>query len=200
SVADRPVAVVFLDLDWFKAVNDAGGHAAGDALLTEVAARLRGSVRADDTVARFGGDEFAALVECGPDGYAAHEVAARLHSALTRPYLLLGARFVVGASIGVAFWRAGASAAELMREADLAMYEAKAGGKGRVVIHGPQFGSGQFGSGQSDSGQFDSGQLNAGRVGNGHSAHSAHPAHSAHSAEGRLNGGGTGTGEIAMSG
>jgi diguanylate cyclase (GGDEF)-like protein/PAS domain S-box-containing protein len=133
----QPVAVLFLDLDWFKEVNDAGGHAAGDALLTEVAARLRNSVRVGDTVARFGGDEFAALVECGPDGRAARDVAGRLHEALTRPYLLLGARFVVGASIGVAFWRPGVTAAELMREADLAMYEAKAGGKGRVVIYQP---------------------------------------------------------------
>ncbi|HZP52599.1 GGDEF domain-containing protein, partial [Actinocrinis sp.] len=137
----HPVAVLFLDLDWFKEVNDAGGHAAGDALLTEVAARLRGSVRAGDTVARFGGDEFAALVQCGPDGQVAREVAVRLHEALTRPYLLLGSRFVVGASIGVAFWRSGVTAADLMREADLAMYEAKAGGKGRVVIYQPAVGA-----------------------------------------------------------
>jgi diguanylate cyclase (GGDEF)-like protein/PAS domain S-box-containing protein len=133
----HPVAVLFLDLDWFKEVNDAGGHAAGDALLTEVAARLRSAVRVGDTVARFGGDEFAALVQCGPDGRAARDVAGRLHEALTRPYLLLGARFVVGASIGLAFWRPGVTATELMREADLAMYEAKAGGKGRVVIFQP---------------------------------------------------------------
>lgn len=137
SVSKHPVAVLFLDLDWFKAVNDAGGHAAGDALLTEVAARLRGSVRTGDTVARFGGDEFAAIVQGGPEGRTAHDVAHRLHAALTRPYLLLGARFVVGASIGVAFWRLGATAAELMREADLAMYQAKAGGKGRVVTYRP---------------------------------------------------------------
>ena len=137
AASTHPVAVLFLDLDWFKAVNDAGGHAAGDALLTEVAGRLRGSVRAGDTVARFGGDEFAALVQGGPDGRAAQDVAHRLHAALTRPYLLLGSRFVVGASIGVAFWRPGVTAAELMREADLAMYEAKAGGKGRVVIYRP---------------------------------------------------------------
>jgi diguanylate cyclase (GGDEF)-like protein/PAS domain S-box-containing protein len=137
AASNLPVAVLFLDLDWFKAVNDAGGHAAGDALLIEVAARLRGSVRAGDTVARFGGDEFAALVQCDLDGRAARDVAHRLHAALTRPYLLLGSSFVVGASIGVAFWRPGVTAAELMREADLAMYEAKAGGKGRVVIYRP---------------------------------------------------------------
>jgi len=134
----HPVAVLFLDLDWFKEVNDVGGHAAGDALLIEVAARLRGCVRGGDTVARFGGDEFAALVHCGPDGEAAREVAARLLTALTRPYDLACGAFEVGASIGVAYSRAGASAAELMREADLAMYEAKAGGKGRVSVREPE--------------------------------------------------------------
>jgi len=134
----HPVAVLFLDLDWFKEVNDAGGHAAGDALLIEVAARLRGCVRGGDTVARFGGDEFAALVHCGSDGEAAREIAARLLNALTRPYDLACGRFEVGASLGVAYSRAGATAAELMREADLAMYEAKAGGKGRVSVREPQ--------------------------------------------------------------
>ena len=138
SVDVHPVAVLFLDLDWFKEVNDAGGHAAGDALLIEVAARLRGCVRGGDTVARFGGDEFAALVHCGPDGEAAREVAARLLTALTRPYDLACGSFEVGASLGVAYSRAGATAAELMRDADLAMYEAKAGGKGRVSIREPE--------------------------------------------------------------
>ncbi|HEV2640452.1 MAG TPA: sensor domain-containing diguanylate cyclase [Actinocrinis sp.] len=131
------VAVLFLDLDWFKQVNDTGGHAAGDALLVEAAARLGGSVRAGDTVARFGGDEFAALVHTGPDEGSARDVADRLHAELTRPFLIGGRRFTVGASIGVAYWRGGGTAAELMREADLAMYEAKAAGKGRVVSREP---------------------------------------------------------------
>jgi diguanylate cyclase (GGDEF)-like protein len=133
----QPVAVLFLDLDWFKEVNDTAGHAAGDALLVEAAARLRGSVRAGDTVARFGGDEFAALVHTGPDERPAREVAERLHAELTRPYLIGGRQFTVGASIGVAHWRGSGTAAELMREADLAMYEAKAAGKGRVVSREP---------------------------------------------------------------
>jgi diguanylate cyclase (GGDEF)-like protein/PAS domain S-box-containing protein len=137
SAAAHPVAVLFLDLDWFKEVNDVGGHAAGDALLIEVAARLRGSLRGGDTVARFGGDEFAALVRCGPDLRAARDVAAGLLTALTYPYDLTSGTFVIGASIGVAYSRAGATAAELMREADLAMYDAKAGGKGRVVVREP---------------------------------------------------------------
>ena len=133
SAVEHPPAVLFLDLDWFKAVNDAKGHAAGDALLVEAAARLRASVRVGDTVARFGGDEFAALVHSDPDGRAARDVAGRLHEALTRPYQLAAGRFVVGASVGVAFWRPGSTAAQLLRQADLAMYEAKNEGKGRVV-------------------------------------------------------------------
>jgi diguanylate cyclase (GGDEF)-like protein/PAS domain S-box-containing protein len=134
SAAERPPAVIFLDLDWFKEVNDAYGHAAGDALLVEAAARLRAAIRVGDTVARFGGDEFAALVHGDRDGKAAREVAERLHEALTLPYELPSGRHVVGASVGVAYWRPGTSIAQLLRQADLAMYEAKAEGKGRVVV------------------------------------------------------------------
>jgi diguanylate cyclase (GGDEF)-like protein/PAS domain S-box-containing protein len=137
SALEHPPAVIFLDLDWFKEVNDAQGHAAGDALLVEAAARLRAAVRDGDTVARFGGDEFAALVQADPDGRAAREVAERLHAALTRPYELSSGRFVVGASVGVAHWRPGTGAAHLLRQADLAMYEAKNAGKGRVVVREP---------------------------------------------------------------
>jgi diguanylate cyclase (GGDEF)-like protein/PAS domain S-box-containing protein len=134
SAPEHPPAVIFLDLDWFKEVNDAKGHAAGDALLVEAAARLRAAVRAGDTVARFGGDEFAALVHGDRDGKAAREVAERLHAALTEPYDLASGHFVVGASVGVAYWGPGTSTAQLLRQADLAMYEAKAEGKGRVVV------------------------------------------------------------------
>jgi diguanylate cyclase (GGDEF)-like protein len=137
SAVRHPPAVIFLDLDRFKEVNDAEGHAVGDELLIEAAARLRAAVRVGDTVARFGGDEFAALVHTGPQGPrggGAHEVADRLHEALTRPYQLAAGCFVVGASVGVAFWRPGMSAAHLLREADLAMYEAKGEGKGRVIV------------------------------------------------------------------
>lgn len=133
SAGEPAPAVLFCDLDWFKAVNDAEGHAAGDALLVEAAARLRAAVREVDTVARFGGDEFAALVHCDPEGKAALDVAERVHAELTRPYRLAVGRFVVGASVGVAFWSEGTTAAQLLRQADLAMYEAKNDGKGRVV-------------------------------------------------------------------
>ncbi|WP_371484437.1 putative bifunctional diguanylate cyclase/phosphodiesterase [Kitasatospora sp. NBC_00315] len=152
------VAVLFLDLDGFKAVNDSAGHQVGDELLVQAARRLQGVVRAGDTVARFGGDEFAALV-CGRLGRVqVQELAERLRSALSEPYWIGGAELGVAASIGIAFARPprartaeGAGAAgggpvpadpraatdELMRNADLAMYRAKSEGKGRVVLYSP---------------------------------------------------------------
>ena len=92
----------------------------------------------DPEIARRGDDDdvvTGGILQCGPDERVAHDVADRVRTALTRPYLLRGGRFMIGASIGVAFWRPGATAAELMREADLAMYDAKSAGKGRVVVH-----------------------------------------------------------------
>ncbi|WP_280672388.1 MULTISPECIES: putative bifunctional diguanylate cyclase/phosphodiesterase [unclassified Kitasatospora] len=143
-----PPAVLFLDLDGFKAVNDSAGHQVGDELLVQAARRLQGVVRAGDTVARFGGDEFAALV-CGPRGRAqVQELAERLRRALSEPYWIGGAELGVAASIGIAFGPAADGPAEqaespeqladeLMRNADLAMYRAKSQGKGRVVLYSP---------------------------------------------------------------
>lgn len=139
------IAVLFLDLDGFKAVNDSAGHQVGDELLVQAARRLQGAVRCGDTVARFGGDEFAALV-CGPLGrLQVQELADRLRVALSEPYWIGGAELAVAASIGIAFGtpergpaadpRTGAD--ELMRNADLAMYRAKSEGKGRVVLYSP---------------------------------------------------------------
>lgn len=97
------VAVLFLDLDGFKAVNDSAGHQVGDELLVQAARRLQGAVRAGDTVARFGGDEFATLV-CGPLGrFQVQELAERLRRALSEPYWIGGAELGVAASIGIAF-------------------------------------------------------------------------------------------------
>ncbi|MET8627464.1 EAL domain-containing protein [Kitasatospora sp. NPDC004669] len=137
------IAVLFLDLDGFKAVNDSAGHQVGDELLVQAARRLQGAVRCGDTVARFGGDEFAALV-CGPLGrLQVQELADRLRVALSEPYWIGGAELSVAASIGIAFGtpeRGPAAdprtaADELMRNADLAMYRAKSEGKGRVVLY-----------------------------------------------------------------
>jgi len=132
----RPVAVVFLDLDDFKAVNDTLGHAAGDELLLRVAERLTGALRGGDTVARLGGDEFAALLEDGGDPV---EAAARITAAMAVPFSVAGRSRAVGASTGVVALTAGDAAVgadELMARADAAMYAAKRAGKGRVVHHG----------------------------------------------------------------
>ncbi|GAA0309012.1 hypothetical protein GCM10009528_27970 [Kineococcus aurantiacus] len=121
-------SVLLVDLDRFKEVNDSLGHAAGDELLVGVGARFAAVLRAGDLLARLGGDEFAVLVRAGADG-GGREVAARLSASLAEPFVLSGVRVHVGASIGVASAGPGtASAAELLRRADVAMYRAKADG------------------------------------------------------------------------
>ncbi|MFG1606035.1 diguanylate cyclase domain-containing protein [Actinoplanes sp. NPDC049265] len=119
-------AVLLLDLDGFKAVNDSLGHAAGDALLVEVAARLTGLLRESDTVARLGGDEFVVLLDgvTVPDGPQA--VSSAIDAVLTEPFLIDGREVRVGVSIGVALSMPGASDPDhLLREADAAMYRVK---------------------------------------------------------------------------
>ena len=129
------VAVLFLDLDDFKTVNDTWGHAAGDALLVEVAGALRRNVRGGDTVARLGGDEFAVLLEDGPDMYSAGQVADKLIGAVAPPVSISGNRLATGVSIGVSLGAYGAATAEdLMRDADIAMYVAKGKGKGCYTV------------------------------------------------------------------
>ncbi|MFG2297354.1 putative bifunctional diguanylate cyclase/phosphodiesterase [Streptomyces sp. NPDC048603] len=141
---DHSTAVLFIDLDGFKAVNDTIGHQAGDELLIEAARRLQDSVRAGDTAARLGGDEFAALIlgDGGRDRSArehqVNEIAERLRSTLSQPYRIAGHEVRVAASIGVAFADPGITPSDLMRNADLAMYRAKAGGKDRVELYVPQ--------------------------------------------------------------
>ncbi|MGA4839432.1 putative bifunctional diguanylate cyclase/phosphodiesterase [Streptomyces sp. G45] len=143
-VTDRGTAVLFIDLDGFKAVNDTIGHQAGDALLVQAAHRLQEAVRASDTASRLGGDEFAALiVGDGTRDQAAREkhileLADRLRIRLSQPYDIDGNDVRVAASIGVAFAEPGVGAGELLRNADLAMYRAKAAGKGRVELYAPQ--------------------------------------------------------------
>ncbi|CAL9307589.1 EAL domain-containing protein [Streptomyces sp. NPDC095602] len=141
---DSGTAVLFIDLDGFKGVNDRLGHQAGDELLVHAARRLQESVRAGDTAARLGGDEFAALItgDAGQDPAARefqiHEIADRLRLTLSQPYEVEGTEVRVAASIGVAFAEPGITAGELLRNADLAMYRAKAGGKNRVELYAPQ--------------------------------------------------------------
>jgi len=127
------VAVLFLDLDRFKVLNDAEGHAAGDAVLVEVAHRLRAAVRPQDTVARFGGDEFVVLCETG-GLVTAHHVAERLHQSLRHPFPTEGAARFLSASIGIAISHGDSTAADLLRDADAAMYRAKDLGRGRTAV------------------------------------------------------------------
>ena len=127
----RPLAVFFLDLDRFKAINDSFGHASGDALLIAVSRRLRDCVRAEDTVARLGGDEFAVLVENLASESEVRIVADRVKEAFRDPIVIDGRELAVAASIGIALSEAGAETADdLLRNADLAMYRAKAAGGG----------------------------------------------------------------------
>jgi diguanylate cyclase (GGDEF)-like protein len=128
------VAVLFIDLDGFKAVNDRLGHAAGDALLVAVAGRLLTGRRASDTVARLGGDEFAVLVE-DVDADGATVVAERVVASLREPFVVAGQQVTVSASVGTALGpRASDLADDLLRDADMAMYMAKGAGKDRYRV------------------------------------------------------------------
>ena len=152
--ANECLAVLFLDCDRFKVINDSLGHTAGDELLRMVAQRLQHAVRPDDVVARLGGDEFVVVLTGPADGDAAlavEGVANRIHQALRSPFPLVGREVVFSASIGVAM--AGALPAgapietpalpeynspdELLRDADLAMYLAKAQGRGTHAVFTP---------------------------------------------------------------
>jgi diguanylate cyclase (GGDEF)-like protein/PAS domain S-box-containing protein len=137
SVTDADaLAVMLLDVDDFKTVNDSLGHAAGDRLLIELAERLRGAVRPQDTTARIGGDEFAILVH-GAIGDV-NATADRLLASMREPVHVEGQRLSAAVSIGIAFVaRARTDADELLRNADVAMYMAKAQGKGRSVVYEP---------------------------------------------------------------
>ena len=125
---EAPPAVLLLDLDGFKAVNDERGHRIGDAVLVEVANRLRGAVRGTDTVARLGGDEFVVLCE-GLDAAGAAEVSERVQFALAQPILIEEDEVTLGVSIGVVVAGTGDAAADVLDRADAAMYAAKPKGR-----------------------------------------------------------------------
>ena len=126
---DECTGVIFLDIDRFKVINDSLGHEAGDRLLQMVARRLQASIRSGDTAARLGGDEFTILLEDIVDVTDAIEVADRIGAALGRPYTLDGREVFIAASLGITTSRPGLrEALDLLREADIAMYQAKANG------------------------------------------------------------------------
>ncbi len=128
-----PLAVLFVDLDDFKTVNDSLGHAAGDDLLKAVAERLARALRSGDTIARMGGDEFAVLVEDAAGRDAPDKVAQRLLAALQAPFSVNGSELFVRASVGLTVSTTrNDSAEEMLRNADTAMYTAKANGKNRI--------------------------------------------------------------------
>lgn len=141
SVVDRmkrrpqhAAAVLFIDIDDFKLVNDCYGHATGDILVKEVSNRLRACMRRDLTIARLGGDEFTVLVEDVADPSDAIRVAQRIQSSFTRPFLLEGLEVFKSTSIGIALTSPETSAEAVLQNADIAMYRAKSQGKARVEL------------------------------------------------------------------
>jgi diguanylate cyclase (GGDEF)-like protein len=143
AAAERPgtgLAVLFLDLDRFKVVNDSLGHTGGDALLHALGERLTACVRGGDTVARWGGDEFVALIQGPSEAGVAEDVADRIMAGLARPFIVAGREVIIGASIGIthcSYPSDHTTAEDLIREADIALHWAKVTGKGRIVVFDP---------------------------------------------------------------
>jgi diguanylate cyclase (GGDEF)-like protein len=129
-----PLAVLLIDLDGFKQINDVHGHAAGDHVLVTVAQRLHAGVRGSDTAARLGGDEFAVVLDGMDADWDARAVAERLLASVTAPVRMGDVELHPGASIGVTIWQGQSDVDTLLQEADVAMYAAKTSGKGRVVM------------------------------------------------------------------
>ncbi len=134
SLQAGSVGVLFVDLDGFKPVNDAYGHEAGDELLRQVATRLGSCVRAQDVLARVGGDEFVVLMPGITDGAAAEAMSVRVRDALSRPFLIARHTVTIGASVGVHVASGAADPDQALRAADHAMYEIKRAGGGRLGI------------------------------------------------------------------
>ena len=133
--AGERFAVLFMDLDRFKMVNDSLGHHAGNELLCTTATRLRDGVRPGDLVARLGGDEFAVLLDQLSDIETGIRLAERLGALIAHPVSINGTEVLPAASVGITFSDLGyRTVDEILRDADLAMYEAKAGGRGRVAV------------------------------------------------------------------
>lgn len=142
TAGDGPrIGVLFLDVDHFKAINDRFGHKGGDAVLLEVAARLRDCAGADDLVARLGGDEFVVLVRAAGDADELAQVGERFMSALAAPFVIANRKLSVTASCGAALASGAPDAEEALRWADIAMYEAKRNGRAHVRRYTPELGA-----------------------------------------------------------
>jgi len=141
SRSGRYGALLFIDMDHFKAINDTFGHEAGDQVLKEVARRLLANVRESDTVARFGGDEFVVILDSLGDTAAvaaaeANELGNKILDKLAKPYRLAGDFCTSTPSIGIViFCGHAASMDQLIKRADTAMYEAKSAGRNRIAFH-----------------------------------------------------------------
>jgi diguanylate cyclase (GGDEF)-like protein/PAS domain S-box-containing protein len=136
---DRALAVLFIDLDGFKHINDTLGHDAGDVLLADLAVRLRECMREGDTLGRMGGDEFVVLIEGYKEDVQLMEVARKVLDTVSQPFLLRDGRYSVTASIGIsAYPQDGHDTTELLKNADIAMYRAKQQGKNNFRFHSPE--------------------------------------------------------------
>lgn len=134
------IALLFVDLDGFKDINDRYGHGTGDLVLQETARRMRGLVRESDTVGRFGGDEFTVLLANTTQPIHADRIAEKILSALSQPIVVAGRRLTIGASIGISLLPGDATnTEELLKHADIAMYEAKHAGKNRIARYAPTY-------------------------------------------------------------
>jgi diguanylate cyclase (GGDEF)-like protein len=136
------LAVLFVDLDGFKPVNDSFGHAVGDGVLREMARRIAAQARATDTVARVGGDEFVLLLEGGPDTTAAAQIAQRIIDALTQPVTGGGHEVRLSCSVGIAMYPSDGPREQLLTHADAAMYAAKRVGGGAYAFFEPHMNAG----------------------------------------------------------
>ncbi len=132
------LALLFIDLDRFKNINDSMGHQVGDELLRDVSRRLQAAVHEDDTVARLGGDEFVVLLEDIPDANVSRRIANRIIERLSDPVTVRGKSLVVTASIGVSLYpEDGQDSETLLKNADAAMYQAKNLGRNRLAYYAP---------------------------------------------------------------
>lgn len=136
--SDQQLALLFVDVDGFKSVNDAHGHVVGDHVLRTIATRVHEATRLGDHVGRIGGDEFVVIAEPIADLESVMELAERVLEMISQPLYLGGAAFEVSASIGIAFATPISTPEELLRDADLALYEAKAEGRSRVMFCGDE--------------------------------------------------------------